>query len=728
MSVPLPDPVRWRPPPASGPEPRPPAADRESRSAGSVRYLLISPPLTDPTCPYHSIPYLVGAARAAGFTGGRCLDANIEALNYLARPEQVRQLLDRVTARRAEIERQATLTRSDEMAYQIALSASGLRSEAVGQAIAIFRDGELFHHYPTYRQAVMVIRRWLNLLSLDGVPAQFDGFELRLYGSVSLASYDDMADDETLRLMAGPFQPYLDGPYQETLREQPWDVIGFSVSYLSQLPLALQMARQARAACPGAVIVFGGTEVGDDVRYLRTTSDIWRLFRDADLIVPGEGETPFTQILARVRDGQPLTGIGGSMAREAADRTVRINYENIAALPPPAYDVWDWPAYWNPEPVVLYSPTRGCYWNKCTFCDYGLNTDRPTAPSRERSVETVMADLAEIARFSKVVYFAVDAMSPRFLRTLGGAMATAGLGLSWSAEIRLERTFPKRGVAALLAASGCVSASFGYESATQRILDLIDKGVRIEGVATLLAELAEQDIGAQLMGFTGFPSETADEANETFGYLARHGELWSLAGIGRFTLTPGSIVAKQPARFGIELLPAPPTDDVRRFLPWRHAATGTEHWPADTDERITPESRKAVLRGVNGRPFVGGIDAAHTLLYFRANGRGLVADRSGEPLVKLVTADVTGIPFANLADFTTAEDLAARHQELQQRGGATRARLAGWLGEPGAGRRGPAAALVLPFGAPIALAADADYSPDSPVGVAVRMLAHAARA
>jgi hypothetical protein len=720
MSVPLPDPRPYRQPPAADPV-------REAASA-SVRYLLINPPLTDPTCPYHSIPYLVGQARAAGFTAGTCLDANIDALNYLADPEHVRRLLDRAEARRASIEANPALTRADELAYQIALSARGFDCRAVEQAIAVFRDGELFYHYPTYRQAVMVIRRWLNLLTLDGAPAMFDGFELRLHGSVSLASYQDLADDETLDLMSHPFEPYLTGPYLTALRGQPWDVIGFSVNYVSQLPFALRMAREAREACPGAVIVFGGTEVGDDVRYLRSTSDVWQLFRHADLIVPGEGETPFTEILARVRDGRSLAGIQGSMARETADRTVRINYENIATLPAPAYDVWNWPAYWNPEPVVLYSPTRGCYWNKCTFCDYGLNTDRPTAPSRERSVETVLADLTSIASFSNVVYFAVDAMSPRFLRTLAGAMTEACLGLNWSAEIRLERTFPKRGVAALLAASGCVSASFGYESATQRILDLIDKGVQIDGVATLLGELADQGIGAQLMGFTGFPSETAAEANETFGYLSRHDDLWSLAGIGRFTLTPGSIVAKQPGRFGIELLPGPETDDLRRFLPWRHASTGIEHWPADTDERISPQSRQAVLRGVNGRPFVGGIDAAHTLLYFRANGRQLVADRTGQPLLVLVTEDLTEVPFANLADFTTAEDLAERHQELQRLGGATRQRLASWLNEPGAGRRGQASALVLPFGAPIALRAGADYAPDTPFGMAVRMLAHASGA
>jgi len=45
-----------------------------------VRYLLINPPLTDPTGPYHSISYLVGHAESQGFPRHFVIDANIEAL------------------------------------------------------------------------------------------------------------------------------------------------------------------------------------------------------------------------------------------------------------------------------------------------------------------------------------------------------------------------------------------------------------------------------------------------------------------------------------------------------------------------------------------------------------------------------------------------------------------------------------------------------------------------
>ena len=42
-------------------------------------FLLVNPPLTDPTCPYHSISYLLAATEAKGLRSGRALDANVEA-------------------------------------------------------------------------------------------------------------------------------------------------------------------------------------------------------------------------------------------------------------------------------------------------------------------------------------------------------------------------------------------------------------------------------------------------------------------------------------------------------------------------------------------------------------------------------------------------------------------------------------------------------------------------
>jgi anaerobic magnesium-protoporphyrin IX monomethyl ester cyclase len=698
---------------------------RSREPGGNVAYLLINPPVTDPTAPYHSIPYLVGASRSAGYHNYSCLDANLEAFEYLARPEQFGALLRRARTLRASIEQLASRTRRDEISYRHTLAAEGLTASAAKEAIDVLRDGELFYHYPTYKNAVSVLERWMLMLSMEmpvGVVER--GFTWRTKSEANLCSTGELADPAILEAIARPFHSYLDEPFSARLKERAWDLIGFSVNYTSQLPIALHMARIARAARPNAVIAFGGTEVGDVVKSVADRRDIWRVFDASDLLVPGEGESALVEVLDAIRDRRSWSRISGVLPRNHTEYQIR--YENVAALPSPAYDVWDWNRYWSPEPVVLYSPTRGCYWNKCTFCDYGLNNDKPTSPSRERPLPKALEELAALARFSRLVYFSVDAMSPRYLKSLAEGMVEAKVGVKWAAELRLERTWPKRGIGDLLAASGCIAISFGYESGSQRILDLIDKGVRIAEVPLVLEELARNGIASQMMGFTGFPTETPDEARETYRFLLSHQGMWTIAAIGRFTLTPGAIVAKQPARFGIEILLPGPSDDIRRYLGWREVGSDVSNFPLDADQRIPEELVRQVTGSASfDRPFVGGIDGTHTLLYFDRYGSQLwPTDRRGERMRPASVRDaVLMIPFESLDELTSVEQF---RRELIWRTahglGTSSSDFRAWLDHPGNGRVGKAKVAMLSSGSLAELPSGVNLTGDSPLSRGVGIL------
>lgn len=644
----------------------------------SVSFLLVNPPLTDPTTAYHSIPYLMGAAREQGFADGEALDANIAALNHMARRDLVADLLALAATTRERVEAQSRPSRGDQMRYRIALRAISLREDSVELAIGILRDPQRFYDYGLYRQAVVVLRRWIDLLTLRGPAGLFDGYSVRVRGPVNLDRIADVTDPGFLAEIDAVFAPYLDGPFARLVRDGGFDVVGISVPYLSQLPYAVSLGRRVRVLLPDAVIVYGGTEVTDVVKYQARPGNVWRLFAEADAIVPGEGEGAFTRLLDAVDAGRrPAPGPGVMMRGDAAGCDAPVVYEHVDRLPAPRYEVWDWSAYWSPEPVLLYSPTRGCYWNKCTFCDYGLNTDRPTSPSRARSADRVAEDLEQAARIGRVLYFAVDAMSPSYLRRLCGELAGRDLGLTWAAELKLERSFPRWGLGDLLRRAGCVAISFGYESGSQRVLDLIDKGVRIADVPSVLEELARVDIGAQMMGFTGFPSETPDEAEETYRFLLRHPDAWTIAGIGRFTLTSGSIVAKDPGRFGVELLPVSPAQDVHRRLRWRPTERAV-----DPDGNVRAELQREISRMLDDRPFVGGIDSTHSILYFRRFGRRLVPDDAHHAdSLNLLNDNAYASPFRDLDAFTTPDHFAGAHDMLEEAGGVTHERLRHWLAE-----------------------------------------------
>lgn len=589
-------------------------------------YLLINPPLTDPTAPPPAISYLVGAACAAGHDGFAVLDANLDALEHMIEPRNVSYVLEKCRRVRARLEQAPSMSRADSLLYRHALEAVGLDQDTPGQAAGVMRDPAAFHDVHRYQEAVRVLQRWLDVLSTCGFPGQFDGFAVDPENVLNLASVADLTDPGLLDTFVGPFRPYFDEPFHDALTSRPYRLIGLSVGYTSQLPFAVWMCRRIRALCPSALLCVGGAEITGAVKNLRDKQQIFTLFADCDAIVVGEGESALVELLGAAAAGAPAPcGRPGILSRHDTRpiAAVEVRFEDLARLPAPRYDVWPWPRYWSPAPVIRYAPARACYWSRCSFCNQGPDPDKPALQSRVRPVAAAVADLAAAAEIGQVVQLAAEALSPSYLRRLCEALAQRRLGIRWSAPLRLERTFPDWQMGPLLRAAGCVALSICFDSGSQRLLNLLDRGVQIASVPELLAELSTADIGLQMVGEVGFPGETEDEALETHRFLLRHAPLWTLCSVGDFTLAPGAPVARQPARFGISALDAYEGDDIVRALWWRGADQRVAGRGAGRTERVRALARQ-LDAGLADGPFVGGVDSSHSLLYFAHNGRRLL--------------------------------------------------------------------------------------------------------
>jgi hypothetical protein len=242
-------------------------------------------------------------------------------------------------------------------------------------------------------------------------------------------------------------------------------------------------------------------------------------------------------------------------------------------------------------------------------------------------------------------------------------MIQAKLRLRWSAEICLERALAV-GLADELSEAGCVALAFGYESGSQRILSLINKGVNLEAVPGMLIELKRVGIGAQMMGFIGFPGETSEDAHATFEFLLENSTFWTLAGIGDFVLTQGAIVAKRYEEFGIQWIGAMSGQDIVRSLCWIDGE-GRRRGMGESRSDSISEISGTISRFPFTRPFVGGIDSTHTILYFAKYGAALVPSTlldtgCSTPLTHPV---LYATPFEVLDSFTTANDIIAFRRE-----------------------------------------------------------------
>jgi len=571
------------------------------------RAVLIYPPLTDPTSGYHSLSYLDSYARSRGYPAADMIDANIEAFHHSFSPAGV-AWLEQALAVPPEPD---PLGHYDELSWQVEALRTGDPDPAgVREAVEVLRDPERFYQYDHYARAVDQVIAWMNCLGGTGFPGQFEnGFHLRMPPAVAAGSVAALCDEAVLERLARPFQPYHEGVLLPRLVAEGYDVVGINITYQWQLPFALWLGRLIRRALPGTFLVAGGTEASDVWKYLRDKKQMFALFDSFDAVVVGEGETAWVEILDSVAAGTVPSSHPNIRLhpRFRAMNLLPVRYEPIRGLPTPDFSRLPWDKYLSPERFVYYSPSRGCYWNRCTFCDYGLNTDGPTSPWRQDTVESIVADVTELAKFAKFVYFSVDVLAPATILRFAERVLETGIDVRWGAEIRLEKYWSDERCE-ILRRAGCVAVSVGFESGNQRILDLIDKGTRPDRVLQTITSMTKADIGVQMMGFTGFPTETAAEGRESIDFLTANRDLWTFGGLGQFMLTSGSIVAKQPERFGVTGIRPLPGSDIERVLLYDEPVS----------EAARAELATATARSFEApypRPWLGSVDTPHSFFW-----------------------------------------------------------------------------------------------------------------
>jgi hypothetical protein len=161
----------------------------------------------------------------------------------------------------------------------------------------------------------------------------------------------------------------------------------------------------------------------------------------------------------------------------------------------------------------------------------------------------------------KLFFFCDDSFAPHRMGRLADMIVETDLVVEWVAETRLDRKLTPE-LCAQLAQGGCRHLIFGLESAAQRVLDLMDKGTKIEYVPEILQNCHQAEIGAVLMTFVGFPTETAEEAQTTIDFLKSVEPIISLATLSHFMLMKGSSVDCSPAQYGIRAIHRPPANKL----------------------------------------------------------------------------------------------------------------------------------------------------------------------
>lgn len=280
------------------------------------------------------------------------------------------------------------------------------------------------------------------------------------------------------------------------------DVLGISF-YTTQALGAAKLAREVRVAQPAAIIVMGGPHA--TALPLETLRE-----SNADLVVVGEGEETFHQIVKSAATGSDpemfrnMRGVWSIGNNSSGEETVYRNnppsfITPLESIPFPARDLVRFCDYrgWFisrqvPQTTMLFA--RGCPF-RCTYCANGIwRTSTPLL--RSRSPKDIVDEMEYLNKELGIreIYDQADEFNhslPHALE-LCREIERRKLDMSWQVSLR-ARPFSEE-LAQAMAKTGCWCVSLGVESANEATLKGIKKQITLTDVENTCRALRKHGI------------------------------------------------------------------------------------------------------------------------------------------------------------------------------------------------------------------------------------------
>lgn len=341
-------------------------------------------------------------------------------------------------------------------------------------------------------------------------------------------------------------------------------IVAFSVPFPGNLYSAFRCAQWIKKHRPEIKVAMGG---GFPNTELRSLSDI-RVMEFFDFITLDDGEAPVENMIAYVEgeitkdelkrtfilEGNQVVYKNNPACRDYKQSEVGTpdytdllleQYISVIEIVNPMHRMWS-DGRWNKLTMA-----HGCYWGKCTFCDISLDYIKVYEPIAAKMLVDRMEEL--IAQTGQNGFHFVDeAAPPALMRAVALEILKRKLAVTWWTNIRFEKSFTKD-LCLLLKASGCIAVSGGLEVASDRLLELIQKGVTVAQVARVNRNFTEAGIMVHAYLMYGFPTQTAQETIDSLEMVRQLFELGILqSGFWhQFAMTAHSPVGMYPEKFGV---------------------------------------------------------------------------------------------------------------------------------------------------------------------------------
>ncbi|MGC8962258.1 MAG: B12-binding domain-containing radical SAM protein, partial [Candidatus Bathyarchaeia archaeon] len=244
-----------------------------------------------------------------------------------------------------------------------------------------------------------------------------------------------------------------------------------------------------------------------------------------DFVVVGEGEYTTLDLLRTLAEGrtpEDVEGIAFRREGRVVETPRRAYITDLDSIPFPARHLLPMDKYkilGKNMTVIHLVSSRGCPF-RCIFCSSSAMFGKLF---RARSIANVIAEIEHSLKQYKTrnIEFIDDTFTFNRSRVLEfcDEVRRRGLDISWGCSSRID-TINKEMMEKMREA-GCSIIFFGVESASQKTLNLIGKGVTVERAVKVINWAREAGIETLASFVIGFPWETIDDMKRTIRFAKK---------------------------------------------------------------------------------------------------------------------------------------------------------------------------------------------------------------
>lgn len=246
------------------------------------------------------------------------------------------------------------------------------------------------------------------------------------------------------------------------------------------------------------------------------------LDKKADFIIQGEGEITLLELINSIENKNSVEFIKGIVFKNKDTVTVNSSrnvLQDLDELPMPAWDLVDINSYktiWKESSqqfTLNIATTRGCPY-KCNWCAKPIYGNRYNSHSPEYIANHIefLSNSFGVNRFW--MCDDIFGLKPNWVQEFTAALENKNLKIRYYIQSRVDLLL-KENTIDTLAKSGLEEVWVGAESASQKILDAMDKGTKVEQIYNATRLLKAKNIRVAFFLQFGYLTENQEDITKT---------------------------------------------------------------------------------------------------------------------------------------------------------------------------------------------------------------------